>query len=222
MAHLSLGVVLDRQGLDESASNEYLAAIRYDPANIQAHVYLADAKMRMGFADDAAKLYGQALELSPQSTRMQLSLAYAFVSAGRHHEARKVLEAALAAHPGNPEIINALARVLATAPAPAIRDGPRALSLAKSLFDSTKNPEVGQTYAMALAETGNFDQAVVLQKETIIVFERMGVPRKTPFLERNLAQYQQRKPTRQGWAPDDPVFRPRSPAAQLANASPRS
>jgi tetratricopeptide (TPR) repeat protein len=222
LAHFSLGVVLDRQGLDQLAMNQYQAALERDPANLQARVYLADAKMRIGLAQDAAALYQQALKQSPDSHRMQLSLAMANVKAGRHGDACKVLELALKAHPGDPDIINTLARILATAPHATLRDGPRALNLAKGLFESTRDPEVGQTYAMALAETGGFEQAVVLQRETIIVFEHTGGERKKPFLQKNLARYEQRKPTREGWAADDPVFQPRSPAAQLAKALPPS
>ena len=220
LAHFSLGVVLDRQGLDEDAAKQYLAAVERDPGNVQARVYLADVRMRTGRSEEAARLYEQALERLPDTTRIQMSLALADVKSGRYDAARKVLEAALEQHPGSAEIINTLARVLATAPAGSVRDGPRALALAKALFESTKNPEVGQTYAMALAETGNFDQAVVLQRETIIVYEHSGGAQRKPFLERNLAEYVRRRPTRQGWAADDPIFKPRSPAAQLARAPP--
>ncbi|HEX4584885.1 MAG TPA: tetratricopeptide repeat protein [Burkholderiaceae bacterium] len=219
VAHFSLGVILDRQGLDRPAMDQYRAALDRDPSNVQARVYLADAKMRVGRADEAGVLYGQALKQSPDSLRMQLSLAMANVKAGHYGEARNDLELALKAHPGNPEITNALARILATAPESMVRDGPRALALAKALFESTRDPDVGQTYAMAMAETGGFEQAVVLQKETIIVFEHTGGQGKKPFLQKNLARYEQRKPTREGWAADDPVFQPRSPAARLAKAS---
>lgn len=218
IAHLSLGVVLDRQGLDQAATKEYMAALDSDASNLQARVYLADAKMRMGLPEQAATLYRQALDQSPNSSRMQMSLALADIRAGQFNEARKVLEAALKAQPANPEITNTLARLLATAPVATVRDGARALELAKSLFESTKNPEVGQTYAMALAETGNFDQAVVLQRETIIVFDHTGGERRKPFLRRNLALYERHKATREGWPADDPVFQPRSPAARLAKS----
>ena len=73
--------------------------------------------------------------------------------------------------------------------------------------------EVGQTYAMAMARTGDFEHAVKLQQETIVAYERMGVPQMKPFLERNLAAYRQNKPSREPWARDDPIFQPRSPAA---------
>jgi tetratricopeptide (TPR) repeat protein len=217
-AHLNFGVILDRQGLDQRAIAQYSAALSRDPTNLQARVYLADVKMRLGLAEDAIKLYRTAADQMPDSSRMQLSLAMANIKAGHYNEARKVLEAALQAKPANPEIINALARLLATAPEGALRDGTRALALAKSLFESTKSPDIGQTYAMALAETGDFDHAVLLQRETIIVFERTGRAAEKPFLQRNLARYEQHKPTREGWAADDPMFQPRSPAARLAKS----
>ena len=44
--------------------------------------------------------------------------------------------------------------------------------MAKALFEATRSPEVGITYAMEFAQTGNFDEAVKLQQETIIAFER--------------------------------------------------
>jgi tetratricopeptide (TPR) repeat protein len=216
VAHLSLGVVLDRQGQDEAASKQYQAALDHDPANAQARVYLADAKMRNGRVEEAAALYRQALERLPDSARIRLSLAMACVKGGRLRDARKMLEAALETQPGDPEVINALARLLATAPDPKVRDGARALGLARPLFESTRDPDVGQTYAMALAETGSFEQAALLQRETIIVFEHTGGAARKPFLQKNLQRYQHRMAAREGWAADDPVFRPRSPAARLA------
>jgi tetratricopeptide (TPR) repeat protein len=219
LAHFSLGVVLDRQGLDQLAMKQYQAALERDPTNLQASVQLADAKMRVGLAEDAAALYRRALEQAPESLRTQLSLTMANVKAGHYGMARESLELALKAHPGTPEIINTLARILATAPNATDRDGPRALELARTLFETRRDPDVGQTYAMALAETGDFKQAAVLQRETIIVLERTVGESEKSFLQKNLARYEQRKPTREGWAADDLVFQPRSPAARLVKAT---
>jgi tetratricopeptide (TPR) repeat protein len=216
VGHLSLGVVYDRQGRDQAAIDQYVAALRHDPDNAQARVYLADAKMRKGKTDEAVQLYREALDRSPASGRMQHSLAMADIKAGRYADAREVLEAALAANPANQVFTNALARILATASDASVRDGPRALQMAKSLFEATRSPDVGITYAMALAQTGQFDEAVKLQRETIIAFERSKGEISKPFLERNLARYQRREPSREGWAPDDPVFTPRAPAVRLS------
>jgi len=219
LAHFSLGAVLDRQGLDQPAMEQYAAALERDPTNLQALVCLADAKMRVGLAENAAALYQQALEQAPDSLRIQLSLTMANVKAGHYATARESLEHALTAHPGTPEIINTLARILATAPSAKVRDGPRALELARTLFETRRDPDVGQTYAMALAETGDFKQAVSLQRETIIVSENTVGESEKSFLKKNLTLFEQRKPSREGWAPDDPVFQPRSPTAQLVNAA---
>jgi len=36
------------------------------------------------------------------------------------------------------------------------------------------------------------------------------------YLQRNLAHYQRREPSREGWPPDDPIFQPRAPAVRIA------
>jgi tetratricopeptide (TPR) repeat protein len=216
LAHLSLGVVYDRKGNDQAAIEHYETALRQDARNAQARTYAADARMRLGQPLLAAALYRQSLDLAPASARTRHSLAMAYVKGGRFADARKVLEEGLAVQPGQPVFINALARILSTAPDASVRDGARALQLAKALFEATRNPDVGLTYAMAMAETGNFDEAKKLQAETIIAFERSKAEGSRPLMARNLARYQQRQPAREGWPADDPMFQPRSPAARLA------
>ena len=219
-AHLSLGVVYDRRGRDADAIAQYAKAVALDPGNVAGLVYQADALMRTGHATQAVALYRSALAKSPGSGRMEMSLAMALVRSGDFKAARTVLEGAASAQPDNFAVANALARLLATAPDAHLRDGPRALSLARSVFDATRSPEVGQTYAMALAETGNFPEAVKLQQETLIAYERSRLPVFRPALERNLERYKRSEPAREGWAPEDPIFQPRSPAAQRVPPQP--
>lgn len=220
LARFSLAVVHDRLGEDKNAREHYLAAVRQDPDNVQALVYLADLSLRAGAANQAAGFYRRALEQSGNSTRIALSLAMSLVKGNRHAEARKVLEAAHAGEPRSAEVVNSLARVLATAPQPVVRDAPRALQLSQELFEKTRSLAVGQTYAMALAENGRFGEAATLQQETIIGYQRSKTSVDREFLERNLRLYQQRKPAREGWPAQDPAFYPRSPAAaRVATAS---
>jgi len=201
---------------------EYRAALERDPNNVQALVYLADALLRTGSAPEAARWYRKALSSAPQSGRIALSLAFALIKAGLHGEARNVLEAALSQQPKNAELINTLARLLATAPESRVRDGTRAFAMVKPLFEATRSLAVGQTYAMAFAETGNFTEAVKLQQETIIGYERSGAPVDKAFLAQNLAAYQRHRPVRDGWSAEDPVFKPRSPASARVNSAPAS
>lgn len=215
LAHFSLAVVYDRLGEDQAARVQYHAALHQNPNHVEALVYSADLLVRAGEPGQAAALYRRALTAYGHSTRMELSLAMALVKAGRRVEAKKVLEQALAAEPGSAEVINSLARLLATAPEAGVRDGKRALALSQKLFEATRSLAVGQTYAMAFAETGRFAEATTLQQETIIGYQRSKTPVDAEFLQRNLRLYQQHKPARDGWSPRDPVFFPRSPAAAL-------
>ena len=88
--------------------------------------------------------------------------------------------------------------------------------MAKSLFEKNSGLEVGQTYAMALAETGNVAKASEIQQDIITSYERSGIPADKSFLAQNLTAYRRSQPVREGWSTEDPVFRPRSPAAALA------
>ena len=213
VAHFSLGVVYDRQGDDASAIAQYRSAVEHDQNNVQAAVYLADAEMRTGASQDAARWYRQALSAQPGSIRITLSLAFALIRDADHEAARTVIETTLSQHPQNPELVNTLARLLATSPSSTVRDGKRALAMAKPLYEATHNLTVAQTYAMALAESGDFDEAAAVQQATIAGYQRSGLPADRIFLARNLTAYVRHEPVREGWPSDDAVFRPRSPAA---------
>ena len=87
--------------------------------------------------------------------------------------------------------------------------------MAKSLFEKNSSLEIGQTYGMALAETGNFTKAAELQQDIISSYERSGLPVDKSFLVHNLTAYRQSQSVREGWSAQDLVFWPRSPAAAL-------
>ncbi|MEQ1807349.1 MAG: hypothetical protein ABL900_18370, partial [Burkholderiaceae bacterium] len=129
---------------------------------------------------------------------------------GRDRDARAELERGVAADPEHAGAANALARLLATSADPGVRDGRRALALARALRERTNSAEVGQTFAMALAQAGDFNGAVQVQQQIIATLARGSA---TPqFLQDNLARYAQRQPARAAWPADDPIFKPRSPA----------
>jgi hypothetical protein len=103
-----------------------------------------------------------------------------------------------------------------------VRDGTRARQLAQQLFEATRHPDAAQTYAMALAETGQFDEAAKLQRETMRFVERQAPATIKAFMARNLALFEGSKPVREGWPADDPSFAPRSAAVALSRTGPAS
>jgi tetratricopeptide (TPR) repeat protein len=213
-ARFSLAVVQERLRHEDLAVPQYEAALAKDPAHLQALAQLADLKLRNGQADAAAKLYRRASEKSPESPRFLFSHAMASVKAGRYADARASLET-LTQRDKDPVFRNAFAKVLATAPEAGTRDGKRALAIARELFTETqRNADVAQTLAMALAESGDFDEAVKVQEGALASFRQTGPAWLVPLLERNLALYREKKPSREGWVAEDPVFQPRSPAVR--------
>jgi len=219
LANLSLAVLFDRQGQDGPAEKAYSAAIRLDLENTQACVYLGDLYMRTGRVQQAIDRYAQASSRSPGSPRVQISQALALIKAGRFSDARKTLEPLVDGPTPSGEAMNLLARILATSTEASLRNGPRALILSQTLFQKAPSPNVGQTLAMALAETGDFEAAKTLQSQTIAYYERTKVPVDLEFLKRNLDRFVHGRAAREGWSPSDPIFSPRSPAAALTKES---
>jgi tetratricopeptide (TPR) repeat protein len=213
VAHYNLGLLAARAGRDDEAIAAFRAALRANPDYARAHVALADALMRAGEFEAAARHHRAAITLDPTLAVARLREALCLVRAGREAEARQRLEEATAANPRQAELWEALARVLSTAKDASLRDGDRALEIAQALLRSRENLSHGRTMALALAESGHFNDAVAVQETAIALARRQGVSWLLPTLQAELAGYRQRHASRSGWAADDPLFRPAANAA---------
>ena len=76
------------------------------------------------------------------------------------------------------------------------RDGPRALKMALQLIDSERSLTSVGAYAMALAETDRFEQAVSLQEQCLEMVRQAGQHDLEANLEAGLTRYRQRLPSR--------------------------
>ena len=76
----------------------------------------------------------------PEDRDGWLQLAVASAQAKRYRQAREQLERGLEVLPGDPLITVVLARLLATSPDAAARDGRRALALARVLYQQRRSP----------------------------------------------------------------------------------
>src|SRR6202008_422462 len=132
---------------------------RYRPTYVQARVRLAGVLRRSGRAGDALEQYEEIMRIDPRLADAPIELAITLVRLRRYAEARDRLIAGMRAFPDRPCFPRALARVLAAAPDDRVRDGRRALALADDLLRTDQSTEVGETMAMALAETRQFGEA---------------------------------------------------------------
>ncbi len=208
-AHYFMGLLLEERESDEAAVTHYRATLAADPEHAGAHYQMANALMRARKYAEAARHYAKVIEYIPQDLPARLMQAMALAGTGvRHQEARDRLAEALAAYPGDPVFAQALARLLAASPVEGVRDGSRALALAKELYNHFNAPEAAETLAMAYAELGRFDDAVSIQQNAIAVAMFSGRLDLLPRLNNNLDLYRSDKPCRTPWAPNDPIFQP--------------
>jgi tetratricopeptide (TPR) repeat protein len=195
-AHFSLGVVLAERGQYREAAERFADALTYDPGYVQARVQLANVLARSGRPDEALAEYSRALEQSPTLSEAAMGYAFTLVRLQRYQDARDRLADGMKAHPEQPMFAHALARLLATAPDPRVRDGRRAIALVEQLLKDQQTVELGETSAMALAELGHYAQAVQVQRDLMTAAERAGITGARERLERNLKLYERGAPCR--------------------------
>jgi tetratricopeptide (TPR) repeat protein len=203
-ASYSLGVLLAGNGRYAEAAKNLTAALRYNPNYLEARMALGDVLRDTGRPEAALEQYVEIVRLDPRAAEARVNYAMALASLRRYAEARAWLEEAVRAQPDRPELANALARILAAAPAPAVRDGKRALAIAQELAKTSSNPELGETMAMALAEVGSFGDAIALQRDVIAAARQAGLDAEVRRMSESLRLYESGRPSRTPW-PAGPV-----------------
>jgi tetratricopeptide (TPR) repeat protein len=209
-AHFAIGVLMESRGQDGEAIKAFSAAIASDAGYVEPRFSLANALRRGGRAQESLAQYAEVLRLDPAVSQASFGYAMALVRLGRYPEAKARLEAAMKTFPDQPGFPHALARVLAAAPDDRVRDGRRALSIMNELLKSQQTLPMAETMAMALAESGRFDEAVKWQQDAI---QSAGESKRDDLVRKlttNLRLYQSRQPCRTPWTLDDPVHHPMS------------
>jgi tetratricopeptide (TPR) repeat protein len=210
-AHYSLGVLMASSGRGPEAISHLSAAVRFSPNYVEAYQALADALRRSGRIEQSLMQYAEAIRINPKAADARFGYGMALVRLGRYREARDWFDEASRLHPDRPDFPFALARVLAAAPDDRVRDGQRAQAIAEHLLQSGKTIDLGETMAMALAERGQFAEAVAIQRSLIEASIRSQLTGVTRRLTTNLLRYERQQPCRLPWASDDPIHSPGPP-----------
>ena len=221
-ANYSLGVLMMSGGRFDRAIVYLSAAVKHQPNYAEAHLALGDALRRVGRLEQAAQHYDEVVRIDPSSTDARFAYAVTLVRLRRYLEARQWIEESLTVQREQPILTHALARVLASAPDDRVRDGQRALALVQQLAQQETTTDVGETLAMAFAETGNYTNAVNVQKDVMAAAARAGLRDSVARMGENLRRYERQQPCRTPWAATDPVNLPGPPVTPeltaIANA----
>ncbi len=192
-ARLGLGAVLAQTGNFEQAVVELRTALDQVPEagrTPRLHFGLAEALVRTGRLEEALPHYTRVREIDPAQSLAWLREATVLMGLERFAEARATLEARLQVDATDGRAAHSLARLLAGAPDPSLRDGPRAVALAGALMEVDNSASTAETAAMALAEAGSFEEAVSVQRTLVEEARRQGRTGDERRLARNLDRYE--------------------------------
>ncbi|MGE0639715.1 MAG: tetratricopeptide repeat protein [Thermoanaerobaculia bacterium] len=202
-AWFAAGVVRSRLGDLSGAVAAYREALRLDSTDASSRQNLANALLRSGETDAARSEYRRILGQDPANAAARVGLAAAELAAGRAVAARKELERDFDPRTTSPQVGGALARILASAPSAEARDGGKALAMIRDRPDLESNAILLETWAMALAETGDFAQAITVQQRALAATGGRNDPATRELaarLQSNLERY------RRGEACRDPAL----------------
>jgi tetratricopeptide (TPR) repeat protein len=161
-AHNNFGVALRQKGKVDEAILQYQKALETDPDYAEAHYNLGNALLQNGREDEAIAHYQQAAQIKPGFAEAHYNLGNALRQKGRLEEAIAHYQQALQIEPADPKIQNDLAWLLATCAEASLRNGAKAVELARQANALTGggNPAILHTLAAALAEAGRFPEAL--------------------------------------------------------------
>ena len=186
---LQLGSLQAGQGSFEDALASFRLAVESDPRSVPALDAEASLLGRLGRFEESAALFSSLVALRPSSTFARVGEATALIYAQKHAEARDRLEEGLVAMPGNINLRDVLARHLAASPDLSVRDGERAVELARGIYQEFQTPESIETLAMALAQDGSFEEAVEWQQRLLERVRELATAEDRRRLELNLERY---------------------------------
>jgi Flp pilus assembly protein TadD len=160
-AENNLGFALFRKGRTDEAIAHYRKALELQSDDTGARHNLGSALLRNGQVDEAIDEFQKVLAIQPDSAEAHNDLANALSENGREAEAIQHWEKSLASRPQYVPALNNLAWSLATSPDASLRNGAKAVQLARQAnqLSDGKNPLILRTLAAACAENGQFAEA---------------------------------------------------------------
>ena len=133
--HLALGIGLNKMRCYDEAATEYRKAIELDPKDPLAYGVLGDVLHRQHQDDEAVLAYRQAIERGPDKWAPQHGLGIALRSQCKFAEAIVAFEVSVRLNPQSADAASDLALLLTQCPDTSLRDGARAVALARHALE---------------------------------------------------------------------------------------
>ncbi len=198
LTYNNIANILTAKGRLAEAVLHYEKAIELRPDYADAHYNLGSIFFRQGRLDDAIAQLQTTLSIQPDDGETHRSLGRALLQKGSLSEAIAEYEKAVKAT--NPSILaaNDLAWILSTYPDAPVRNGAKALALARGAVAFTRGtvPRFLRTLAAAYAETGHFDDAVKAAQQAVELARSRNDPDLASQIEKDVDLYRANHPVR--------------------------
>jgi protein O-mannosyl-transferase len=187
-----LGLALLEQGLVPNAISNFESALVLQPAFPKAYYNMGRAFQTNNQPDVAADCFQRALALDPGVAEIHYKLANALVQLKQPAQAIAQYSQALQLRPGMDDAANNLAWLLATCSDRSLRDGNRAVELARQASEHShdQNPVILGTLAAAYAQAGKLSEAVATAQRARELALAQTNRTLVAALESQLRQYQ--------------------------------
>jgi tetratricopeptide (TPR) repeat protein len=212
LALLAQAVVAEMAGDDQGAEAGYGKAIGRDTRLVEPRLRLADLLLRTARPQAAAEQYRALLTLEPGTGAYLMRLVAAQAAAGRCADALKDVNAALAKDANSPFLLELFVRVASTCPAVRAEEKRMAFDYAGKIYRAHEIAPIGEAYALALAASGKWDDAVKTQEGAMFLLVRNGRGEELPAYREFLDQFKAHKLPDRPWPASSPLYQPQRPA----------
>lgn len=196
VAHCGMATVLAELGRDEEAAHHYCEALRINPQSIVANINLGCHLVRLGQRSAANKYFLAALEIDPDFDVARENLAKNYYLQNQNREALTQCRELLKRRPADIAALNMAAWIEATSADETLRNGADATNWARKAAQFVGHDAITlDTLAAALAESGQFNEAVATLEKALV-----GAPSDDPLakaMRGRLGGYRAGKPYRE-------------------------
>ncbi len=195
LVHNGVAIRLLASGRREEARCHFQAALGLRPDSLPALRGLGVMLSEDGDLEGAADYFRQARALGLTEELAERN-AGALISLGRYREAREAVEQDLVVLEDSRHLTLLLARLMAAAPDSGVREGERALTLARQAFAASPGLDAAEVLVLALAELGDLTGAARGQRLLIEAVKRAGRKELLARFEQRLAVFERGQPDR--------------------------
>jgi Flp pilus assembly protein TadD len=195
-AHYNLGLLYATQNQHERAIRHLIFALDSEPNDIEARLLLARELVKAERADEALTEFTRMVEADPGNEDALLDQVDLLLKSKQFDRAVEALEKGHALFPQKGQTAAVLAYLLAASPQLELRNGSRALDLARRVYQATGQINHGAIVAMALAELGRCSEAAEWQRRMLSAAERESRKDLVDKLKADLLRYETARPCR--------------------------